>query len=105
MYVAAEPLLFHSCYSSIGFNLRNLFVIDVVCNLMRKMIVPSLTGDFSLSDALWATGEDQFSMLPSRQRAVFDAITGDVGFAVYPLQSNAFICLFHRLEMLRGIQI
>lgn len=65
----------------------------------------SLTGDFSMSDVLRATGEDQFSVLPTRQWAVLDAVIEDVSFAVFPLQSNALIRLLHCLEVLRGIQV
>lgn len=64
-----------------------------------------LTSDFSLSSILRAAGEDQFSMLPSRKWAVFDTVIEDIGYAVFPLQSYALICLFNCLEVLGGIKV
>lgn len=64
-----------------------------------------LTSDFSMSSVLQAAWEDQFSVFPSRKWAVFDAVAEDIGFAVFPLQSYALICLFNCLEVLGGIEV
>lgn len=80
------------------------FLVGYLCMCVFMALVCS-TSDLSLGGVLDSRGEQQLSVLSSRQRSILDAVVVHLGPAVLPLKSDALVCQLNRLQVFGGIQV
>lgn len=70
-----------------------------------RVVLGSSTGDLGLGGVLGSRGEEQLSVLASRQRSILDAVVVHQSLAVLPLKSDALVRQLHCLQVSGGIQV
>lgn len=74
-------------------------------NRCAFVFVCGSTSNLGLGGVLGSSGEEQLSMLASRQRSILDSVVVHLSVTVLPLKGDTFICQFHRLQVSGGVQV